>query len=60
VEELRLLPHARLAVLPGTDHTTLMCRSEWLVPMRFPMRDRSTEIAERIAGDPMRGWIFRD
>jgi pimeloyl-ACP methyl ester carboxylesterase len=33
VEEFRLLPHARLAMLPDTDHMTLMSRSEWLVPM---------------------------
>jgi pimeloyl-ACP methyl ester carboxylesterase len=33
VEEFSLLPHARLAVLPGTDHMTLMSRSEWLLPM---------------------------
>jgi pimeloyl-ACP methyl ester carboxylesterase len=33
VEEFRLLPHPRLAVLPGADHMTLMSRSEWLVPM---------------------------
>jgi hypothetical protein len=29
----RLLPNSRLAVLPGTDHTTLMKRSDWLVTM---------------------------
>ena len=29
----RLLPHARLAVLPGTDHAILDTRAEWLVPM---------------------------
>ena len=29
----RLLPHARLAILPGTDHMTMMSRTEWLVPM---------------------------
>ncbi len=33
VQEFRLLPHARLAVLPGTDHMTLMSCSEFLVPM---------------------------
>jgi pimeloyl-ACP methyl ester carboxylesterase len=33
VEEFRLLPHARLAILPNTDHMALMSRSEWLVPM---------------------------
>jgi len=29
--EFRLLPHAQLAVLPGTDHMTLVQRAEWQV-----------------------------
>ncbi len=29
----RLLPNAQLAVLPGTDHMTVVNRSDWLVPM---------------------------
>jgi pimeloyl-ACP methyl ester carboxylesterase len=29
----RLLPIAQLAVLPGTDHMTIVNRSDWLVPM---------------------------
>src|SRR5512139_1743551 len=29
----RLLPNAQLAVLPGTDHMTIVNRSDWLVPM---------------------------
>jgi pimeloyl-ACP methyl ester carboxylesterase len=33
VDLFRLLPHARLAVLPGTDHIALMARSAWLAPM---------------------------
>jgi pimeloyl-ACP methyl ester carboxylesterase len=33
VELFRLLPHARLAVLPGTDHMALMRRTAWLAPM---------------------------
>ena len=33
VETFRLLPHAQLAVLPGTDHMALMTRTEWLLPM---------------------------
>jgi hypothetical protein len=33
VEVYRLLPHAQLAVLPGTDHMTLMARADWLIPM---------------------------
>ncbi len=33
VEMFRLLPHAQLAVLPGTDHMTLVKRADWLVSM---------------------------
>lgn len=33
VEMFRLLPHAQLAILPGTDHMQVTARSEWLVPM---------------------------
>ena len=33
VEMFRLLPHAQLAVLPGTDHMTVVNRAEWLVSM---------------------------
>ncbi|MDQ1454337.1 MAG: hypothetical protein QOK38_4203 [Acidobacteriaceae bacterium] len=33
VETFRLLPHAQLAVLPGTDHMALMTRAAWVVPM---------------------------
>jgi pimeloyl-ACP methyl ester carboxylesterase len=33
VEEFRLLPHAQLAVLPGTDHMQVTARKSWLVPM---------------------------
>ncbi len=33
VETFRLLRHARLAVLPGTDHMGVMARTEWLAPM---------------------------
>jgi hypothetical protein len=29
----RLLPHAQLAVLPGTDHMTLVKRNDWEVSM---------------------------
>ena len=29
----RLFPNAQLAVLPGTDHMTIVNRSDWLVPM---------------------------
>lgn len=33
VEMFRLLPHGQLAVLPCTDHMTLVKRADWLVPM---------------------------
>jgi pimeloyl-ACP methyl ester carboxylesterase len=33
VEMFRLLPHGRLAVLPGTDHMTLVTRADWQVSM---------------------------
>jgi pimeloyl-ACP methyl ester carboxylesterase len=33
VDEYRLIPHSRLAILPGTDHAILTSRSKWLVPM---------------------------
>ena len=33
VEEYRLIPHAQLAVLPGTDHMNVTSRTSWLVPM---------------------------
>lgn len=33
VEMFRLLPHGRLAVLPGTDHMTFVQRADWQVSM---------------------------
>lgn len=33
VEMFRLLPHAQLAVLPGTDHMSLVQRADWQVSM---------------------------
>jgi pimeloyl-ACP methyl ester carboxylesterase len=33
LEEFRLLPHAQLAILPGTDHMKVTARTSWLVPM---------------------------
>jgi pimeloyl-ACP methyl ester carboxylesterase len=33
VETFRLLPHAQLAVLPGTDHMMMVKRTEWEVSM---------------------------
>lgn len=33
VQEFRLLPHAQLAILPGTGHMELTARTAWLAPM---------------------------
>jgi pimeloyl-ACP methyl ester carboxylesterase len=33
VEMFRLFPHAQLAVLPGTDHMTIVNHADWLVSM---------------------------
>ena len=33
VQMFRQLPHAQLAVLPGTDHFLPVQRSDWAVPM---------------------------
>jgi hypothetical protein len=33
VEMFRLLPHAQLAILPGTDHMTLVRRADWQISM---------------------------
>jgi len=33
VELMRLLPHAKLAILPGTDHMAMMTRTDWLATM---------------------------
>ena len=33
VELTRLIPHAQLAILPGTDHMAVMMRTEWLATM---------------------------
>lgn len=41
VETFRLLPHARLAVLPGTDHMQVTAREEWLAPMIREFLDAS-------------------
>jgi pimeloyl-ACP methyl ester carboxylesterase len=46
VDLFRLLPHARLAVLPGTDHMALMTRSAWLVPMVNEFLDAAMPKAE--------------
>lgn len=42
VETFRLLPHAQLAVLPGTDHLKMMTRTVWLVPMVGEFLDAPT------------------
>lgn len=42
VEMFRLLPHAQLAVLPGTDHMQVTARTEWLVPMIGAFLDAPT------------------
>ena len=41
VRMFRLLPNARLAVLPGTDHMTIVSRTDWLVPMIGTFLDSS-------------------
>lgn len=33
VETYRLIPHSRVAILPGTDHMALTSRVDWLAPM---------------------------
>jgi pimeloyl-ACP methyl ester carboxylesterase len=33
VELFRTVPHAQLAVIPGTNHMEIMTRATWLVPM---------------------------
>jgi pimeloyl-ACP methyl ester carboxylesterase len=42
VEMFRLLPHAQLAVLPGTDHMSLVTRAEWQVSMIEAFLDAPT------------------
>jgi pimeloyl-ACP methyl ester carboxylesterase len=42
VETFRLLPDARLAVLPATDHMKVTARTEWLVPMIDEFLDAET------------------
>jgi pimeloyl-ACP methyl ester carboxylesterase len=42
----RLLPNAQLAVLPGTDHMTIVNRSDWLVPMVEVFLDSPTPPAQ--------------
>ena len=42
VEMFRLLLHAQLAVLPGTDHMTLVERRDWLVSMIEAFLNAST------------------
>jgi pimeloyl-ACP methyl ester carboxylesterase len=42
VETFRLLSHAQLAVLPGTDHMQVTARTGWLVPMISGFLDAPT------------------
>ncbi|MGE5663086.1 MAG: alpha/beta fold hydrolase [Deltaproteobacteria bacterium] len=42
VEMFRLLPHAQLAVLPGTDHMSLVTRAEWQFSMIEAFLDAPT------------------
>src|SRR5712692_647760 len=48
VEEFRLLPHAQLAVLPGTDHMKVMTRAEWIVPMVGEFLDAPMQRTRRV------------
>ena len=43
VEMFRLLPHAQLAVFPGTDHGTMMNNAEWLMSMVPRFLDRPAD-----------------
>jgi pimeloyl-ACP methyl ester carboxylesterase len=42
VDTFRLLPNARLAVLPGTDHMTIVKRADWRVSMTEDFLDDSS------------------
>lgn len=44
VEMYRIIPHAQLAVLPGTDHMRVTERTEWLVPMIEAFLDAPTAL----------------
>ena len=44
MEMFRLLPHAQLAVLPGTDHMTLVQRTDWQVSMIEAFLDAPTPV----------------
>lgn len=46
VEMFRLIPHAQLAVLPGTDHMTLVKRADLLLPIIPAFLDAPTSSAE--------------
>lgn len=41
VSLFRLLARAQLAIIPGTDHQTLVQRSEWLLPMIAAFLDKT-------------------
>jgi pimeloyl-ACP methyl ester carboxylesterase len=48
VRMFRLLPNARLAILPGTDHMTIVNRSDWLIPMIGTFLDAPVPNQERL------------
>lgn len=52
VETFRRLPHARLAVLPGTDHMQVTARTGWLVPMIEEFLDAAAPQPARDAAPP--------
>lgn len=53
VRMFRLLPNARLAVLPGTDHMTIVNRSDWLVPMIVEFLDSPMPSAPHSPAPPL-------
>lgn len=46
VRTFRLLPHAQLAVLPGTDHMAIVGRIDLLLPVILPFLDAPLPIAK--------------
>jgi len=51
VEGFRLLPHAQLGVLSGTDHMKVMTRAEWIVPMVGEFLDAPMQRTRRVSGE---------
>jgi hypothetical protein len=54
IARFRLLRDSQLAILPGTDHESLMTRAEWLVPMIIAFLDVSTPTSGSIVTGCMR------